>query len=289
MRDVAAQQRVLAREVHQLDRVGVAQHRLAPGRDRAERARQVDLLERAGAEHLRVDLAGEREDRRAIDLRVPQPGEEVGGARSGDREAGGGPAGELAVGGGGERRGALVADADVGEPPGLLLAAQRVGEAEVGVPDHAEDVLDAPVDHRLGHQVRDGRDVRVVLHADEHLAVADLERIGRRLVVEAGRGAVERAVVKPVPRAAQQPVLDRALAERAALVRAVVVERGELPVVVDERDALVTGRDGRDATFRQLVGCQDPVPLHAHASASLRVVKNSSAAARWSGAASSSA
>ena len=71
-----------------------------------------------------------------------------------------GPAGELAVGGGGERGGALVADADVGEPPGLLLAAQRVGEAEVRVADHPEDVLDAPVDHRLGHQVGDGRDVR---------------------------------------------------------------------------------------------------------------------------------
>ena len=157
VRDVAAQQRVLAREVHQLDRVGVVQHRLAPRGDRAERARQVDLLERARAEHLRVDLAGQREHRRAVDLRVPQPGEQVRGAGAGDRQARRGAAGELAVGGRRERRGALVADADVGQPPGLLLAAQRVGEAEVGVPDHPEDVLDAPVDHRLGHHVGDGR------------------------------------------------------------------------------------------------------------------------------------
>jgi hypothetical protein len=90
VRDVAPQQRVLAREVHQLDRVGVVQHRLAPARDRAERADQVDLLERAGAEHLGVDLAGEREHRRAVDLRVPQAGEQVGGARAGDRQARGG-------------------------------------------------------------------------------------------------------------------------------------------------------------------------------------------------------
>ena len=67
----------------------VGQHRLAPGGDRAERAGEVDLLEGAGAEHLRVDLAGQREHRRAVDLRVPQPGEQVGRARAGDRQAGG--------------------------------------------------------------------------------------------------------------------------------------------------------------------------------------------------------
>ena len=99
------------------------------------------------------------------------------------------------------------------------------------------------------------------LDADEDLAVADLERVGDRLVVEPGGLAVERAVVEAVPRAAQQAVLDRALAERPALVRAVVVERRELPVVVDERDALVAGRDRRDAALGQLVGGEDAVPL----------------------------
>jgi hypothetical protein len=51
----------------------------------------------------------------------------------------------------------------------------------------------------------------------------------------------------------------------------------------------VTGRDGRDATVGQVVGRQHAVPVHAHASASLRVLKNSSATIRWSGAAWSSA
>jgi hypothetical protein len=64
-----------------------------------------------------------------------------------------------------------------------------VGETEVGVADHAEHVRDAPVDHRLGHEVADRVDVRRILDADEHLAVTDLERVRRRLVVEAGRGA----------------------------------------------------------------------------------------------------
>jgi hypothetical protein len=79
-----------------------------------------------------------------------------------------------------------VADAGVGELPGLLLAAQRVSEPEVGAADHSEDVLDAPVDHGLGHHVRDGGDMRLGLDGDVHLTVADLERVGGRLVVETG-------------------------------------------------------------------------------------------------------
>src|SRR5204862_5459758 len=135
-----------------------------------------------------------------VDLRVPEPGEQVRRAGPGDRQARRGPARELAVSGSGERGGALVADPDVRESAGLLLAAQRVGEPEVGVPDHAEDVLDAPVDHRLRHEVGDGRDVRLVGDANVDLAVADLEREGGRLVVEAGRLPRERAVVIAVPR-----------------------------------------------------------------------------------------
>jgi hypothetical protein len=78
-----------------------------------------------------------------------------------------------------------VADADVRQLAGLLLAAQGVGEPEVRVPDHPEHVLDAPVDHRLGHQVGDGRDVRVLLDRDEDLTIADLERVRGRLILEA--------------------------------------------------------------------------------------------------------
>jgi len=295
VRRAGREQRVLAGERHELGVVGGAQHRLAPGRDRAERAGQVDLLEGAGAEHLRVDLPGQGEYRGAIDLRVPQAGEEVRGAGPGDGQAGGGAARELAIGGGGERRGALVADADELQLPVLLAAAQRVGEAEVRVADHSEHVLDAPVDHGARHDVGHRLLVGVLLDdPDEDLAVADLERVGDRLVVEARALAVERAIVEAVPRAAQQAVLDRALAERSALVRAVVVQRRELPVVVDERDRLVPGGDRRDTALGKFGRAEHAVPRRHWSfppvSRSLRLVlKNCSAADRRSSAASSSA
>ncbi len=73
----------------------------------------------------RVDLPGQREHRRAVDVCVPQPGEQVRRSRSGDRQARRRTAGQLAVRGGGERGGALVSDPDVGE-----LARQLRGPAE---------------------------------------------------------------------------------------------------------------------------------------------------------------
>ena len=114
------------------------------------------------------------------------------------------------------------------EVAALLGAAHRVGEPEVGVADHAEHVGDAPRDHRLDHHVGDRARVRCgdVGQRDVDAVGAHLDREARGRVGEARRRAAgERVVVVAVPRAAQQPVLDRALAERAALVRAVVVER----------------------------------------------------------------
>ena len=73
----------------------------------------------------------------------------------GDREARGRPAGQLAVGARGEGGRALVPDADVGQLAALLGPAQRVGEAEVGVPDHAEDVRHAVRDQGLDEHVGD--------------------------------------------------------------------------------------------------------------------------------------
>ena len=66
--------------------------------------------------------------------------------------------------------------------------------------------------------------VALRLDADVDAVVADLDRERRHAVTER-RAAVQRAVVVPVPRAAQHPLLDRPLAERAALVRAAVAER----------------------------------------------------------------
>lgn len=81
-------------------------------------------------------------------------------------------------------------DPDEGDVASLLRDAQGVGEAEVGVADHAEDVGDAPVHHRLHHQVRDGADGGLVGwqgHVDA--VVADLRAVARGRVGEPGRGA----------------------------------------------------------------------------------------------------
>ena len=91
-----------------------------------------------------------------------------------------GLSGELAVGAGGERRRALVADADEREVAGVLLAAHCVGEAEVGVSDHPEHVGHAPGDHGLDHDVGDGADVLLFVgHFDVDAVVAHLDREAR--------------------------------------------------------------------------------------------------------------
>ena len=86
------------------------------------------------AQHLGIDLAGERQDGSAIDLGVPHPGQEIRRARTGDGQASRGPAGELAVGRGGKGGGALVANGDVLEIASLVLPSDGVCEPEVRVP-----------------------------------------------------------------------------------------------------------------------------------------------------------
>ena len=113
--DVAAQDRVLRRQARQLGVAAGREHRLAEGGHRAVGRVQVDLLEGAGAQHLRVDLSGQGDHRRAVDLRVPEARQQVRRSGAGDRQARRRPARELAVGRGGERGGALVADADIAQ------------------------------------------------------------------------------------------------------------------------------------------------------------------------------
>src|SRR6185437_12121315 len=129
-----------------------------PGGDVPEDGGQVEVLERAPAEHLGGHLAGDRDDRGLVELGVVQAGEQVGRTGAGDGEAGGRAAGQLAVGAGGERGRAFVADADVGELAAFLGAAHGLGEAEVGVPDHTEHVRhpvrDEGLDENVGGRAR---------------------------------------------------------------------------------------------------------------------------------------
>ena len=102
------------------------------------------------------------------------------------------------------------------------------------MPHHAEDMLDAPVDHGLGHHVAGCAHMRRLFqdrHVDAIVAHLGGERFDA-VVVSARRLAAQRVEVPAVPGAAQVAVLDRAFAERPALVRALVVQGGVLAFVV---------------------------------------------------------
>ena len=155
-------------------------------RDVAERALQVDLLEGALAEHLAVDLAGQREHRRAVHARVPQAGQQVGRARAGDRQARGRAAGELAVGGRGEGGGALVADADEAKLAVLLGAgaARRRGRGcewptipKTSVIPHATSVAPSRRRPSARARCRCGTPTQIAI-------IADLDREARDAVAE---------------------------------------------------------------------------------------------------------
>ena len=139
------------------------------------------------------------------------------------------PPGELAVGRGGERRGAFVADAVVGQSSTRrLLPAQGVGETQVGVPHHAPDLAYAPVDHGLGHQV--ARPCRRLQssssgEADPDTVFSHLHGEGLHSVVVAGGFAGQGVEIPAMPGTAEQTVLDRALTQGATLVWTLVVER----------------------------------------------------------------
>ena len=50
-------------------------------------------------------------------------------------------------------------DAVERQPPLIFLDTQRIGNAQVGMPHHAENLLHTPVGHGLHHQVAYGTDV----------------------------------------------------------------------------------------------------------------------------------
>ena len=71
----------------------------------------------------------------------------------------------------------------------------------------------------------------------------------------------EGVVVVAVPWAAQQALLDRAFAERAALVRAVVVERAVAVADTRERQGAVARHDGSHPAVVEVSELRDLVPL----------------------------
>jgi hypothetical protein len=233
-----------------------AEDGLAPRRHRLEGGGEVDLLERPRPDDLRLHLAGEGHDRHPVDLGVPQAGEQVGGAGAGDGEAGRGPARHLGVAGGGEGARPLVADADVGDAPVLLRPPQGVGQAQVGVADHAEDGVEAPLAEHVDHLVHERDAVLGHRQLDPQALVAPvLDGVGRGPVLEAGRGLAGGGVVLVgVPRADDVAVGDLAVAQGTALVRAVVVEGAVAGGGAGQADGPAGGDHRRDPSLLQAAG-----------------------------------
>ena len=271
--DVAVDDRVLHRERRELARVRRREHGLAPLGDRRERLAQRDLLEGAWSEDLGLHLSGQREDRRAVDLRVPQTGQQVRRTRPRDREASGRATRELRVAARGERPGALVADADVAEPPIDLRAPERISHAEVRVADHAEHGVDAPLAEHvddLVHQ-RDARLDHGQLDVDAVLALVD--GVGRRGVAVSRRWrAAPGVVLVAVPGADDEAVLELPIAERTALVRAAVVEHAVAGLRARDAEGASAGdhrREPADVELRvaeahplaRLIVCHSQLPL----------------------------
>src|SRR5262249_51304693 len=146
-------------------------------------------------------LPGDSHDRRRVELRVVQAGQQVRRPRTRDGEAHGRTTRELAVGAGGERRRALVPDSDVGDLTALLGLAQRVGEAQVRMPDHAEYVADSEGDQRLDQHVADGADgLGRVGEFDVHAVVPLVDaKTGDSVAESTGGTTGDRVVVIAVP------------------------------------------------------------------------------------------
>lgn len=263
MGDAAQIDRAFDREGGQFGGVAVGGQGGGPGGHVAEHRIEVEVLESAAPAHLRAHLTGDRDHRSAVEFGVVEAGQQVGRARSGNGEAGGGAAGQLAVGRGGEGGRALVADADVGELAAFLGAAHGVGEAQIGVADHAEHVGEAVVDQRLHDRVghRAGRRYGLGhLHIQSRIILAHF--VGRDAVVESGgRLAADGIEVVAVPGAAQPPVLDGPLSQRPALVRAVIGQGPEPIPAPAQGDAVPAHRHGPHPPLPGLILRCHAIPL----------------------------
>ena len=176
-----------------------------------------------------------------------------------------------------------MADTDVLEGAGLALRPDRVGQSEVRMADHSEDVGHPPVDKGLDHRVAHrARSLDLFLQTDIDAVAADLDRVGRHpLVVARRRLARERAVVPAMPRATQPAVLDRSLPQRATLVRTAVVQRAVLPVVVRQANGAAARHHRLDPVLGQLVEVGDLEPgqagggvVHQSGSTRMRRLRN---------------
>ena len=120
------------------DLVAVANQEVVLG-DRHGDAGDVGLLEGVGPDQGAPDLAGDRDDRNGVHLRVGQRGHQVGGARTRGGHHHADLAGGVRVTAGRVAGALLVADQDM---PQLLGVEQWVVDREHGTAGNPEDDLD---------------------------------------------------------------------------------------------------------------------------------------------------
>ncbi len=255
----SVQNRTLDRQIDQLGVLAGVQHGLAPLSHLPVCRLKIDLLEGTGTQDLGVDLAGQGQGGRPIDVGVPESRQQVSGTRAGDRQTRCGPTRQFSVGGTGERRNPLMANAVVGHLALLLLDAQSVGEPQIRVTDHSKHGRYAPVDHGFSHQVRDGPHMSLFFfeaHIDP--VCTHLDRKGSNpVVIPPGRPTRKRVEVPSMPGAAQQAVLDTPLPKGSTLVGAFIVESSILALEMGQTDGLVIASDRLDPPVRESFRVED--------------------------------
>ncbi len=255
--------RVLHRQRCQLGVVRCAVRGRLPIRHVGERRLQIQVLEGATTELVRRHLTRDRQRGSSVDLGVVQPGEQVGGARSGDGETGGRPARQLAEGRSGERGSTLVADPHVGDVAAQFGLSECIGKPQIRVTHHPEHVGHTPGDEGLHHDIGGAAGFLGTRgQPNEHPVAPDLGgetrgRIGEPL----GGFAGEWVVVVAVPGTTQPAVLDGTLTQGAALVRAAVVQRAVLVAAARERQRPAIDGDGAHPSVGQLIEVRNAVPV----------------------------
>ena len=261
MSDVTLDDGVLDRQRRQFGVVAFGQHGLAETGDRLEGRFEVDVLERARSEHLGLDLSGQCDHRGAIDLGVPQPGQKIGGPRSGNRQTGRRPSRCLGVAGAGEGGRAFMSDAKISELAALGLDPQRLGHAEIGMADHAEHGIDPPGDQGFGNHMAD-RPLRMFgfrqSDFDPAVLFPNLQRPrGHVIAVSAAGSEVE---IVAVPRAAQRALAHCTLAEGTALMGALTIERECFAVMANQRDGFFANGQRAYLALGEVIGAADRHP-----------------------------
>jgi hypothetical protein len=155
-----------------------------------------------------------------------------------------------------------VTDAEIAQPAGLPGVVKGVRQPQVGVADHAEDGVDAPIDHRLYHLVHERRLVHRLVYADVDSVVAHLDRIsfdGR--IVIFGWGDTAMWIVLPaVPGTDDAAFFQDAIAQRPALVRAAVVDGSVSLLGSGQANGVVAGLHGGNAADFEQIGRTNAKP-----------------------------